>query len=86
MLRMIADRVAENDLQETDIEILTETITEASDTVGEGIWFTNQATAQGQEKSNILLPLDFDPSVDYHEYRIDVSTYRGSTQYEERMS
>lgn len=73
---MLTANGAESDLQETDIEILTKTITIASDTVGEGIWFTNQATAQGQKKSNILLPLDFDPSVDYHEYRIDVRDQR----------
>ncbi|TRM69294.1 glycoside hydrolase family 16 protein [Schizophyllum amplum] len=60
-----------NDQQEADWEILTTTSFEASDTVPAGVWATNQALVEGGQSTSVNVPFDFDPSEDYHEYRID---------------
>ncbi|KAH0582422.1 hypothetical protein H2248_010365 [Termitomyces sp. 'cryptogamus'] len=62
-----------NDNQEIDWEILTSTTLQPSAEVPAGIWATNQALVPGQPSTHTTVPFTFDPSQDYHEYRIDVS-------------
>lgn len=60
-----------NDYQEIDFEILTTTALKSSPNVSMGIWATNQATTEGGNKTYEIIPFSFDPSEDFHEYRID---------------
>ncbi|KAJ7593269.1 concanavalin A-like lectin/glucanase [Mycena floridula] len=62
-----------NDTQEVDFEMLTTTTLTASESVAAGIWATNQAVAAGEDKTYATVPLSFDPSSDFHEYRMDWS-------------
>lgn len=64
---------SESDQQETDIEILTSSATEASANHDEGVWFSNQAVTDDTNASKEVVPYGFDPSAAFHEYRIDVS-------------
>ncbi|KAI5826513.1 glycoside hydrolase family 16 protein [Schizophyllum commune Tattone D] len=59
------------DNNEADWELLTTTSLEGSDTVPAGVWATNQALQEGGQSTSVNVPFDFDPSADYHEYRID---------------
>lgn len=63
-----------NNYQEIDFEILTTTALKSSPNVSMGIWATNQATTEGGNKTYEIIPFSFDPSEDFHEYRIDVSS------------
>ncbi|KAF5328704.1 hypothetical protein D9619_011712 [Psilocybe cf. subviscida] len=63
--------VADNDTQETDWEILTSTTLKASADVPAGIWTTNQNFVLNQPSNHETVPLSFDPSQGFHEYRID---------------
>jgi len=60
-----------NDNQEVDWEILTSTTQTDSRYVPAGIWATNQATDAKAKKTYSVIPIDFDPAGDFHEYRID---------------
>ncbi|KAG7446743.1 concanavalin A-like lectin/glucanase [Guyanagaster necrorhizus] len=62
-----------SDTQETDIEILTSTTLTGNDYVSAGVWMTNQATVEGGTKTTDNVEFTFDPSQDFHEYRIDWS-------------
>ncbi|KIY67690.1 glycoside hydrolase family 16 protein [Cylindrobasidium torrendii FP15055 ss-10] len=68
-----------NDNQETDIELLTTTSLEASDSLPAGYWTTNQALVPGQAASSVNIAFPFDPTEDFHEYRID--WVEGSTTF-----
>jgi len=63
-----------NDNQEIDWEILTSTISTASACVPAGIWATNQAVTPGTQNTHQTVPFTFDPTADFHEYRIDWSS------------
>ncbi|KAF9448217.1 glycoside hydrolase family 16 protein [Macrolepiota fuliginosa MF-IS2] len=63
-----------NDNQEIDWEILTSTISTASACVPAGIWATNQAVTPGTSNTHQTIPFTFDPTADFHEYRIDWSS------------
>ncbi|KIM45489.1 glycoside hydrolase family 16 protein [Hebeloma cylindrosporum] len=60
-----------NDTQEIDWEILTSTVSKSSACVPAGIWATNQAVIPGQPSTHDIVEVSFDPSADFHEYRID---------------
>ncbi|KAJ7599604.1 concanavalin A-like lectin/glucanase domain-containing protein [Mycena floridula] len=60
-----------NDNQEIDFEMLTTTTLTSSPSVPAGIWATNQAVIPGTDATDVVIPLTFDPSADFHEYRID---------------
>ncbi|KAH0579880.1 hypothetical protein H2248_002708 [Termitomyces sp. 'cryptogamus'] len=60
-----------SDNQEIDWEILTSTTLQPSAEVLAGIWATNQPLVPGQSPTQTRVPFTFDPSQDYHEYRID---------------
>lgn len=62
-----------NDNQEIDWEILTSTITNSSACVHAGIWATNQAVVPGTPNTHQTVPFTFDPTANFHEYRIDWS-------------
>ncbi|KAF9046011.1 concanavalin A-like lectin/glucanase, partial [Hymenopellis radicata] len=61
----------QGDTQETDIELLTTTSLQASATVPAGFWTTNQALVQGEDSTSENIAFNFDPTADFHEYRID---------------
>ncbi|KAJ3510349.1 hypothetical protein NMY22_g16001 [Coprinellus aureogranulatus] len=58
---------------EIDLEILTETALQGSPKVEPGWWTTNHNLTQGDEKVSTVHRFNFDPSADFHEYRIDWS-------------
>ncbi|KAK0489487.1 concanavalin A-like lectin/glucanase domain-containing protein [Armillaria luteobubalina] len=62
-----------SDTQETDIEILTSTTLTGNQYVPAGVWTTNQATVEGGAETTDNVEFTFDPSQDFHEYRIDWS-------------
>ncbi|KIY73010.1 glycoside hydrolase family 16 protein [Cylindrobasidium torrendii FP15055 ss-10] len=68
-----------NDNQETDIELLTTTSLEASDSVPAGYWTTNQAVVPGGQSTSKNIAFGFNPTDDFHEYRIDWA--EGSTTF-----
>ncbi|KIY61712.1 glycoside hydrolase family 16 protein [Cylindrobasidium torrendii FP15055 ss-10] len=60
-----------SDLQETDIELLTTTSLEASADLPAGFWTTNQAHVADEDSTSENIAFAFDPTEDFHEYRID---------------
>ncbi|KAF5351663.1 hypothetical protein D9756_007715 [Leucocoprinus leucothites] len=62
-----------NDNQEIDWEILTSTIWSRSDCVLPGIWAVNQGVIPGTSSISKRITFTFDPTADFHEYRIDWS-------------
>ncbi|EKM74934.1 hypothetical protein AGABI1DRAFT_47135 [Agaricus bisporus var. burnettii JB137-S8] len=63
-----------NDNQEIDWETLTSTISTSSQCVPAGIWATNQRAFAGAPATDATIPFTFDPTADFHEYRIDWSS------------
>ncbi|KAF8916765.1 concanavalin A-like lectin/glucanase [Mucidula mucida] len=61
----------QGDTQESDIELLTTTSLQASATVPAGFWTTNQALVDGEDSTSENIAFNFDPTADFHEYRID---------------
>lgn len=64
--------VDQSPAQEVDIEILTSSALRSTDSVPEGVWFSNHPLESGQKAVTEYMPFGFDPSEDFHEYRIDV--------------
>lgn len=62
-----------NDNQEIDWETLTSTISTSTACVPSGIWATNQAVVSGTPNTHQNIPFTFDPTANFHEYRIDWS-------------
>ncbi|KAJ7599609.1 concanavalin A-like lectin/glucanase [Mycena floridula] len=60
-----------NDNQEIDFEMLTATTLTSSPDVPAGIWATNQPLVPNTDDTHVTVPLTFDPSTEFHEYRID---------------
>ncbi|KAJ2930252.1 hypothetical protein H1R20_g6821, partial [Candolleomyces eurysporus] len=56
---------------EIDMAILTSTIFEKSECRREGIWARTKAADGGDKPTHRIFDFGFDPTEDYHEYRID---------------
>ncbi|KAF5351666.1 hypothetical protein D9756_007716 [Leucocoprinus leucothites] len=75
-----------NDNQEIDWEILTSTIWNRSECVLSGIWAVNQAVTPGQSSTSERIPFTFDPTADFHEYRIDVRSPTGHKELHQELT
>lgn len=58
--------------QEVDIEILTSSAVKAAGKLPEGVWFSNHPLESDKKAITEHTLFGFDPSKDFHEYRIDV--------------